>query len=99
MSIQYAFIPSKLGLTASSMVVRMPAELLQKISPMVTSQFLPYWVRAVLSRVFWPHLVVQPKWDCVALIMTAKTKTSEYLLLFRGTNWPKDLSPEEIQWR
>ena len=29
--------------------------------------------------------------------MTAKTKTSEYLLLFRGTNWPKDLSPEEIQ--
>ena len=29
--------------------------------------------------------------------MTTKTTTSEYLLLFRGTNWPKDLSPEEIQ--
>jgi hypothetical protein len=29
--------------------------------------------------------------------MTAKTTTSEYLLLFRGTHWPKDLSPEEIQ--
>ena len=29
--------------------------------------------------------------------MTAKTTTSEYLLLFRGTNWPKELSPEEIQ--
>jgi len=29
--------------------------------------------------------------------MTAKTTTSEYLLLFRGTNWPRDLSPEEIQ--
>jgi hypothetical protein len=29
--------------------------------------------------------------------MTTKTTTSEYLLLFRGTLWPKDLSPEEIQ--
>jgi hypothetical protein len=29
--------------------------------------------------------------------MTTKTTTSEYLLLFRGTHWPKDLSPEEIQ--
>jgi len=30
--------------------------------------------------------------------MSAKTTPSEYLLLFRGTNWPKDLSPEEIQY-
>jgi hypothetical protein len=29
--------------------------------------------------------------------MTTKTTASEYLLLFRGTHWPKDLSPEEIQ--
>jgi hypothetical protein len=29
--------------------------------------------------------------------MTTKTTTSEYLLLFRGTKWPKDLSPEDIQ--
>ena len=29
--------------------------------------------------------------------MTAKTATSEYLLLFRGTHWPKDLSAEDIQ--
>ena len=29
--------------------------------------------------------------------MTTKTTTSEYLLLFRGTLWPKDFSPEEIQ--
>ena len=29
--------------------------------------------------------------------MTAKTTTSEYLLLFRNTSWHKDLSPEEIQ--
>ena len=29
--------------------------------------------------------------------MTTKKTTSEYLLLFRGTLWPKDLSPEEIQ--
>jgi hypothetical protein len=28
--------------------------------------------------------------------MTAKTTTSEYLLLFRNTGWHKDLSPEEI---
>jgi hypothetical protein len=27
--------------------------------------------------------------------MTAKTTTSEYLLLFRATNWTEDLSPEE----
>src|SRR5258708_21421172 len=37
---KYAFIPSKLGLTGSSMMLRAPADLLQKISPMVTSQFL-----------------------------------------------------------
>ena len=29
--------------------------------------------------------------------MTAKTTTSEYLLLFRNTGWHKALSPEEIQ--
>ena len=29
--------------------------------------------------------------------MIAKTKTSEYLLIFRNTGWHKDLSPEEIQ--
>src|ERR1700730_2954621 len=29
--------------------------------------------------------------------MTAKATTSEYLLLFRGTGWHKDLSAEEIQ--
>jgi hypothetical protein len=29
--------------------------------------------------------------------MTAKTTATEYLLLFRGTHWPKNLSPEEIQ--
>jgi hypothetical protein len=33
------------------------------------------------------------------MTMTTKTTTSEYLLLFRGTLWPKDLSPEEIQNR
>jgi hypothetical protein len=27
--------------------------------------------------------------------MTVKTATSEYLLLFRATNWTEDLSPEE----
>src|ERR1700730_8211752 len=27
--------------------------------------------------------------------MTAKTTSSEYLLLFRGNNWTEDLSPEE----
>ena len=37
---KYAFIPSKVGFTGASMVVRAPADLLQKISPMVTSQFL-----------------------------------------------------------
>lgn len=37
---QYAFIPSKLGLTGGSMAVRAPADLLQKISTIVTSQFL-----------------------------------------------------------
>ena len=36
---KYAFIPSKLGFTGS-MMLRAPADLLQKISPMVTSQFL-----------------------------------------------------------
>ena len=29
--------------------------------------------------------------------MTAKTTTSEYLLLFRGTSWHKGLSPAEIE--
>src|SRR3984893_2037936 len=37
---KYAFIPSKLGFTGSSMMLRAPADLLPKISPMVTSQFL-----------------------------------------------------------
>jgi membrane associated rhomboid family serine protease len=36
----YAFIPSKVGFTGGSMVVRTPADLLEKISTMVTSQFL-----------------------------------------------------------
>jgi hypothetical protein len=31
--------------------------------------------------------------------MTKKTKTSEYLLLFRNTGWHKELSAEEIQQR
>jgi hypothetical protein len=29
--------------------------------------------------------------------MSTKTTTSEYLLLFRGTQWDKNLSPEELQ--
>ena len=29
--------------------------------------------------------------------MSTETKTSEYLLLFRGTEWYKGLSPEEMQ--
>ncbi|MGI8602073.1 MAG: YciI family protein [Verrucomicrobiales bacterium] len=29
--------------------------------------------------------------------MNTPTNTSEYLLLFRGTHWDKNLSPEEIQ--
>lgn len=29
--------------------------------------------------------------------MNPQTSTSEYLLLFRGTHWDKDLSPEQIQ--
>ncbi|HEX3443596.1 MAG TPA: YciI family protein [Chthoniobacterales bacterium] len=29
--------------------------------------------------------------------MSVQTTTSEYMLLFRGTDWDKDLSPEEIQ--
>jgi membrane associated rhomboid family serine protease len=37
---QYAFIPSKLGFTGRSMVARAPADFLQKIFTMVTSQFL-----------------------------------------------------------
>jgi membrane associated rhomboid family serine protease len=37
---QYALIPSKLGFTGGSMLVRTPADLLQKVSTMVTSQFL-----------------------------------------------------------
>jgi hypothetical protein len=31
------------------------------------------------------------------MIMSAKTTTSEYLLLFRNTGWHKNLSPEEVQ--
>jgi membrane associated rhomboid family serine protease len=45
---QYAFIPSKLGSSGGSMVVSAPADLLQKISTMVTSQFL---------HVGWLHLL------------------------------------------
>jgi membrane associated rhomboid family serine protease len=37
---QYALVPSKLGFTGGSMMVRAPADLLQKVSTMVTSQFL-----------------------------------------------------------
>jgi membrane associated rhomboid family serine protease len=37
---QYAFIPSKLGFTGGSMVVRAPADLLEKVPTMVSSQFL-----------------------------------------------------------
>ncbi len=37
---QYALIPSRLAFTSRSMVVRTPADLLQKVSTMVTSQFL-----------------------------------------------------------
>ena len=29
--------------------------------------------------------------------MSTQTTTSEYMLLFRGAQWDKDLSPEEIQ--
>ena len=29
--------------------------------------------------------------------MSAQTTTSEYILLFRGTVWDKDLSPEQLQ--
>jgi hypothetical protein len=29
--------------------------------------------------------------------MTTPTTTSEYMLLFRGTHWDKNLSPQEIQ--
>jgi len=29
--------------------------------------------------------------------MSAQTKTSEYMLLFRGNDWHKGLSPEEMQ--
>jgi hypothetical protein len=29
--------------------------------------------------------------------MSAQTTTSEYMLLFRGTDWDEDLSPEAIQ--
>ena len=29
--------------------------------------------------------------------MSTETTTSEYILLFRGTHWDKNLSPEEIQ--
>ena len=36
----YAFVPSKVSFTGASMVVRAPADLLQKISTMITSQFL-----------------------------------------------------------
>jgi len=39
-ALMYAFIPSRVGFMGGSMVVRAPADLLQKISTMVTSQFL-----------------------------------------------------------
>ena len=29
--------------------------------------------------------------------MSTSTEKSDYLLLFRGTNWDKGLSPEQIQ--
>jgi hypothetical protein len=29
--------------------------------------------------------------------MNTETTTSDYLLLFRGTNWDKELSPEQLQ--
>src|SRR6186713_2132222 len=29
--------------------------------------------------------------------MNTETNTSDYLLLFRGTNWDKELSPEQLQ--
>src|SRR6186713_1530707 len=29
--------------------------------------------------------------------MSTPTSTSDYLLLFRGTNWDKELSPEQLQ--
>jgi len=29
--------------------------------------------------------------------MTTPTSTPEYMLLFRGMDWDRDLSPEEIQ--
>ena len=47
---KYAFIPSKLGFTGSSMVVRAPADLLQKIFTMVTSQFLHVGSMHLLSN-------------------------------------------------
>jgi membrane associated rhomboid family serine protease len=37
---KYAFIPSTLGFTGWSMMLRGPSDLFQKISPLVTSQFL-----------------------------------------------------------
>jgi membrane associated rhomboid family serine protease len=47
---KYALIPSKLGFAASSMVVRAPTDLIQKISPMVTSQFLHAGLMHLLSN-------------------------------------------------
>jgi rhomboid family protein len=47
---KYAFTPSKLGFTGSSMVVRAPGDLLLKISPMVTSQFLHAGTMHLLSN-------------------------------------------------
>lgn len=35
--------------------------------------------------------------DDTNMNMRKQTTTSEYMLLFRGTRWDKDLSPEEIQ--
>ena len=29
--------------------------------------------------------------------MSAPTEKTDYLLLFRGTNWDKELSPEQLQ--
>src|SRR6202047_1953520 len=47
---KYAFIPSKVGFTGASMVVRPPADLLQKIFTMVTSQFLHAGLLHLLSN-------------------------------------------------
>jgi membrane associated rhomboid family serine protease len=47
---KYAFIPSNVGFTGASMAVRAPADLLQKIFTMVTSQFLHVGSMHLLSN-------------------------------------------------